>query len=96
MTSTHVPIAKDAVTEDQETLVDPKDLVSSRSGCRNSVIVCRPSQSSAAAFDLLYKFNNTLGPTGGSNIDAIYTTAFYITNDVPEYAYEYGWTLQLC
>ncbi|SJL18088.1 uncharacterized protein ARMOST_21660 [Armillaria ostoyae] len=90
-TFTVVPITKDAVTEGEETLVDSEDLTSSASGwiasnqtAGNNVIAYKSSQSattsqsSADTFD--YPYDTTLGPTGGSNIDAARTNAFYIIN----------------
>ncbi|KAK0467497.1 Fungalysin metallopeptidase-domain-containing protein [Armillaria novae-zelandiae] len=100
---TVVPITKDAVTEGEETLVDPEDIASSASGwvasnetAGNNVIAYKSSQSattfesSTDTFD--YPYDTTLGPTGGSNIDAARTNAFYIINKVHDYAYKYGWT----
>ncbi|KAK0431441.1 Fungalysin metallopeptidase-domain-containing protein [Armillaria borealis] len=102
-TFTVVPITKDAVTEGEEILVDPEDLTSSASSwvasnqtAGNNVIAYKSSQSattfqsSADTFD--YPYDTTLGPTGGSNIDAARTNAFYIINKVHDYAYKYGWT----
>ncbi|KAK0184108.1 Fungalysin metallopeptidase-domain-containing protein [Armillaria mellea] len=102
-TFTVVPITEDAVTESEQTLVDPEDLASSASGwvtsnqtAGNNVIAYKSSQtattseSSADSFD--YPYNTTIGPTNGSNIDAARTNAFYIINKVHDYAYKYGWT----
>ncbi|SJL17894.1 uncharacterized protein ARMOST_21461 [Armillaria ostoyae] len=78
----------------KETFVDPKDLLSSPSGWgANTQIVpsqsATTSQSSTATFD----FDDTvLVPSGGSNFDATRHTALYITNEVHDYAYKYGWT----
>ncbi|PBK64975.1 hypothetical protein ARMSODRAFT_1006842 [Armillaria solidipes] len=87
-------ITKDVVTEGQETFIDPKDLLLFPSGWgANTQIVpsqsATTSQSSTATFD----FDDTvLVPIGGSNFEATRTTAFYITNEVHDYAYKYGWT----
>ncbi|KAK0462282.1 Fungalysin metallopeptidase-domain-containing protein [Desarmillaria tabescens] len=102
-TFTVIPIIKDAVTEGEETLVDPEDLASSPSGwvqdnqtAGNNVIAYKSSQSATTSqssnttFD--YPYDITLGPTNGSNIDAARTNAFYIINKVHDYAYKYGWT----
>ncbi|SJL17912.1 uncharacterized protein ARMOST_21481 [Armillaria ostoyae] len=98
-----VPVTKDAVTEGEEILVDLEDLTSSASGwvasnqtAGNNVIAYKSSQSATTSqssddtFD--YPYDTTLGPTGGSNIDAARTNAFYIINKVHDYAYKYGWT----
>ncbi|KAK0241033.1 hypothetical protein EDD85DRAFT_948124 [Armillaria nabsnona] len=37
-------------------------------------------------------YDSTLGPLGGSNIDATRTNVFYVINKVHDYAYKYGWT----
>ncbi|KAK0219280.1 hypothetical protein EDD85DRAFT_961234 [Armillaria nabsnona] len=95
---TLVPITKDAVTEDQETLVDPKGLLSSsfRLVANKSPLMLYStdsSQSSTATFD--FPYTNTLS-TGGSNIDATRISVFYITNAVHDYVYKYDRTSYNC
>ncbi|KAK0505570.1 Fungalysin metallopeptidase-domain-containing protein [Armillaria luteobubalina] len=102
-TYTVVPITEDAVTEGEETLIDPEDPTSSSSGwvtsnetAGNNVIAYKSTQSSTTSSSspntFSYPYNTTLGPTNGSNIDAARTNAFYIINKVHDYAYKYGWT----
>ncbi|KAK0467523.1 hypothetical protein IW261DRAFT_1346299 [Armillaria novae-zelandiae] len=100
-----VPITKDALTEGEETPVNPEDTASSASGWvasnQTAYVHCRASSStlswslsgdnvlayksshsamtfasSVGTFD--YPYDTTLGPTGGSNIDATRTNVFYI------------------
>ncbi|KAK0449001.1 Fungalysin metallopeptidase-domain-containing protein [Desarmillaria tabescens] len=102
-TYTVVPITKASVAEGEETLVDPEDFDSSPEGwvengvtAGNNVVAYKSNQSATTSesstntFD--YPFNVTIGPTEGSNIDAVRTNAFYIINKVHDFVYKYGWT----
>ncbi|KAK0460806.1 hypothetical protein IW261DRAFT_1349404 [Armillaria novae-zelandiae] len=98
-----VLITKDALTEGEETPVNPEDTASSASGwvhCRASSstlswslsgdnVLAYKSSHSATTFEssadtFNYPYETTLGPTGGSNIEAARTNAFYIINKVHE------------
>ncbi|KAK0467530.1 Fungalysin metallopeptidase-domain-containing protein [Armillaria novae-zelandiae] len=93
---TMVSISKDVVTEGEETPVNPEDIASSASGWLSSNqtagdnVLAYKSSHSATTFESSndifdYPYDTTLGPTSWSNIDAAWSSAFYIIN-------KYGWT----
>lgn len=102
-----LPITKKDPRDGFETRVDPQDALASPSGWHstgttnttntsgNNVITYKSSQTSLTTSSTLnfnFPFDSAQGPTGGVNLDAARTNAFYVINSIHDIAYRYGFT----
>lgn len=77
------------------TFISPSHLSSSDYAHSNNNVIARETTicNDLSVFHryLRLRYGSTLGPTGGSDIDATRISAFYIINKVLDYAHKYGW-----
>lgn len=98
----YLPDSQETLTDPQDLIASPlgwhatstKNFTDTQG---NNVIAYKSSQTSTTAQSspnlvFNYPYDVSLAPTGGKNIDAARTNAFYIINTVHDIAYRYGFT----